>query len=214
MSMAPSKSVTRDDLRRLMHKRKQVLVVGIAFGVSLLSVVDTSWRIDWPRTYRAIQWSGLMLILVCIWGRTWCTLYIGGMKRRELVTRGPYSVVRNPLYLFTLLGAAGIGALSGSVAVAVLCTGFAAAAFMFVVRQEERYLLATFPHEYPAYATRVPRLIPRFSTWQDADQLIVRPPLVHRTFLDASLFLMAVPMIAIKALVHDWLKLPVLLHLP
>ena len=44
--------------------------------------------------------------------------------------------------------------------------------------------------------------------------MIVRPPLVHRTFLDASLFLMAVPMIAIKALVHDWLKLPVLLHLP
>ena len=42
------------------------------------------------------------MILICILGRTWATLYIGGQKQRELVTKGPYSVVRNPLYLFTL----------------------------------------------------------------------------------------------------------------
>ena len=49
---------------------------------------------------------------------TWRTLYISGLQLhvsglqlRELVTKGPYPVVRNPLDLFTLLGAAGIGAL-------------------------------------------------------------------------------------------------------
>jgi hypothetical protein len=44
--------------------------------------------------------------------------------------------------------------------------------------------------------------------------LIVLPRLVHRTFLDASLFLMAVPLIGIKALLRDLHWLPALLHLP
>jgi protein-S-isoprenylcysteine O-methyltransferase Ste14 len=214
MSIAPTKAVSSDHLRRLQQRRKQVLVVGIAFGVALLTLVDSSWRSDWPRTHRSIQGTGLMLILVCIFGRTWCALYIGGMKRRELVTKGPYSVVRNPLYLFTMFGAAGIGALSGSVTLAVLCTGFAAAVFASVVRREEAFLLATFPHEYPAYAARVRRLIPRFSTWQDAALLVVNPRMVHRTFLDASLFLMAVPLIGLKALVAEVFWLPILIYLP
>ena len=86
--------------------------------------------------------------------------------------------------------------------------------FLSVVRQEEQFLLATFPQEFPAYAARVPRILPRLSVWQDAERLIVMPRLVHRTFLDASLFLMAVPLIGIKALVRDLLWLPILLHLP
>ena len=154
------------------------------------------------------------MILICILGRTWATLYIGGQKQRELVTKGPYSVVRNPLYLFTLFGAAGIGALSGSLVMAVVCAGFATAVFLSVVRQEEQFLLATFPRDFPAYAARVPRLLPRLSAWQDADQLVVKPRLVHRTFLDASLFLLAVPLIGVKALVRDFLWLPIMLHLP
>jgi protein-S-isoprenylcysteine O-methyltransferase Ste14 len=47
-------------------------------------------------------------------GRTWCSLDISGRKKRELVTVGPYALVRNPLYIFTLLEAFGIGAQSGS----------------------------------------------------------------------------------------------------
>ena len=206
--------MTGVDLQRLQQKRKQVLIVGIAIGVVLLAITDSSWRIAWPSVHRSIQWSGLLLILICILGRTWATLYIGGQKQRELVTKGPYSVVRNPLYLFTLFGAAGIGALSGSLVMAVVCAGFATAVFLSVVRQEEQFLLATFPREFPAYAARVPRLLPRLSAWQDADQLIVKPRLVHRTFLDASLFLMAVPLVGVKALVRDFLWLPIMLHLP
>ena len=210
----PFRAMTGTDLQRLQRRRKQVLIAGVAVGLALLAVTDSSWRIGFPRTHRGIQWSGLLLILSCILGRTWCTLYIGGQKQRELVTKGPYSVVRNPLYLFTLLGAAGIGALSGSMVIAMVFAGFASAVFLSVALQEEQFLLAAFPQEFPAYAARVPRLVPRFSAWQDADQLIVKPRLVHRTFLDASLFLMAVPLIGIKALVRDLLWLPIMLNLP
>ena len=214
MLISPIKAMTGTELQRLQQRRKRVLFVGIAIGIALLALTDSTWRVAWPRVHRGIQWCGLLLILICILGRTWATLYIGGQKKRELVTKGPYSVVRNPLYLFTLFGAAGIGALSGSLVMAAVCAAFAMAVFLSVVRHEEQFLLATFPREFPAYAARVPRLLPRLSAWQDADHLIVKPRLVHRTFLDASLFLMAVPLIGVKALVRDLLWLPIIMYLP
>jgi protein-S-isoprenylcysteine O-methyltransferase Ste14 len=210
----PPRLMSVADLQRLQQKRKSILATGVVVGVLLMAFTDSVWRVGWPRIHGTIQWSGLILVLICILGRTWTALYIGGQKRRMLVTKGPYSVVRNPLYLFTLLGSAGIGALSGSLTYMAVCSAFAAAVFLSVVRREEQFLLATFPHEYLAYTARVPRLLPRFSTWQDADYLDVKPRLVHRTFFEASLFLMAVPLIALKALARDLEWLPILLRLP
>jgi|SRR5215510_8999989 len=66
MSIAPTKAITSDDLRRQNHKRKQVLVVGIALGAALLIAVDSRRRSEWPGLHRAIQWTGLMPIGVCI----------------------------------------------------------------------------------------------------------------------------------------------------
>jgi len=56
-------------------------------------------------TWRTLYISGLQLHVSGL------QLHVSGLQLRELVTKGPYPVVRNPLDLFTLLGAAGIGAL-------------------------------------------------------------------------------------------------------
>jgi len=211
---SPSRTVTQLDLHRLQHKRKRILAIGTLVGLALLSVTDSAWRLDWPQVHSAIQWSGLMLILICILGRTWVAVYIGGLKNRALVTKGPYSVVRNPLYLCTVLGTAGIGALFGSVTLVAVCTGFATAVFLSVLRQEEQFLMVAFPREFPEYIARVPRLLPRPSVWEGADQLLVQPQLVRRTFLDASLFLVAVPLAELIDLAQDAQWLPILLRLP
>ena len=137
--------------------------------------------------------AGVVLILICIAGRTWCTLYIGGLKKKQLVTQGPYSLVRNPLYVFTIIGVAGVGAQAGSITMPVGLALLVAIVFYAVALQEQAFLADTFGDEYRAYAERVPLFFPRFSTWQEADQLLVMPVLVRRTFMDASLFLLAVP---------------------
>ena len=41
--------------------------------------------------------------------RLWSTLHIGGHKRQRVVMDGPYSICRNPLYLFSLLATLGVG---------------------------------------------------------------------------------------------------------
>jgi hypothetical protein len=69
------------------------------------------------------------------------------------------------------------------------------AIFAMVIRHEERALAKRFPSDFALYKARVPRLAPDFRGWHDAEILAVRPALVHRTFWDATLFLLAVPVL-------------------
>ena len=81
-------------------------------------------------------------------------------KNRELATGGPYAYTRNPLYLGTLLVAAGLAVASRGIGLGVLF----AVVFFFVylpaIQLEEQHLRRLFP-EYARYAERVPALWPR-----------------------------------------------------
>ncbi len=81
-------------------------------------------------------------------------------KNEELATTGPYAYTRNPLYLGSIIIAAGfaIAALSWIV-VAVLIVMFLAI-YLPVIRGEEVFLREQFPG-FVEYEQRVPRLIPR-----------------------------------------------------
>jgi uncharacterized membrane protein YraQ (UPF0718 family) len=125
-------------------------------------------------------------------------MYIGGNKLNRLITQGPYSVTRNPLYVFSAIAAFGLGAQLGSVVFALICAVATIAIFALVISHEERALAERFPAEFALYRARVPRFAPDFRGWQEADTILVRPALVRRTFWDASLFLIAVP--ALKGL--------------
>jgi len=214
MPQCPDSAATGSNLQQLQRRRKRVLRAGALGGMVLLLLADSAWRTAAPGVHVLLQRCGFLLILVCIVGRTWCTLYIGGYKKRELITKGPYSVVRNPLYVFTIIGVTGVGLLAGSASIALLFGALALAVFAFVTVQEEAFLAGTFGKAFAAYAAEVPRFWPRFSAWQDTDELLIRPRLVLRTFLEASLFLLAVPLLDLKDLAQRLSLLPALLQLP
>ncbi len=76
----------------------------------------------------------------------------------ELVTSGPYRLVRHPIYsglLLGLLGTALVNNLIGLIIVAIL-GGY----FYYCASVEERNLTATFPTTYPKYQTSTKMLIP------------------------------------------------------
>jgi protein-S-isoprenylcysteine O-methyltransferase Ste14 len=107
----------------------------------------------------AVAWS-LALVLPGLWLRAYASGYV--KKNCELTVTGPYAFTRNPLYLGSLLIAAGfaVALLSWPVAL-VLALGFAVI-YVPVIASEERFLRATFPG-FDNYCQQVPRLIPRIT---------------------------------------------------
>lgn len=201
-------------LQRVQWIRKVVLAAMLATIVLALCCADSIWRYRAPHIYEAIEWLGVFLIFVCICGRTWCAFYIGGRKKDELVTLGPYSLVRNPLYVFTLIGAFGIGAQFASVVVAIAMTLIAAIVLRTVVAQEEAFLSQAFPEGWVRYSQDVARFAPRWRQWQDVEHLTIKPALVVRTFLDACVFALAIPGADLIEAAQAHGLLPVLMLLP
>jgi protein-S-isoprenylcysteine O-methyltransferase Ste14 len=193
--------------------RKFVLSLAVLSGV-LMYAVTASRDIDGMAIHELVEWVGIALIVVCILGRTWCTLYIGGRKIEQLVTDGPYSVSRNPLYFFSVLGAGGAGAQLGSVFAAAAFAALAWLVLYVVVLQEERLLGTRHGAAYRRYLASVPRFLPRPALWRDAPTITVMPLLLLRTFFDASFFLLAVPVAEMFEKLQHLRLLPVLFRLP
>jgi protein-S-isoprenylcysteine O-methyltransferase Ste14 len=85
-------------------------------------------------------------------------------KDKQLTTSGPYAYTRNPLYLGSLVLAAGFAVAARSwwiVAVMVVMFGLI---YIPVIAGEERFLRHTFP-EYDDYARHVPRMLPRLTPY-------------------------------------------------
>jgi protein-S-isoprenylcysteine O-methyltransferase Ste14 len=210
-----------DRLSLVQRRRKQ-----FAFGSGLLLLLvllftESMWPSD-TLPHESLELLGYGLILLCIAGRTWCSLYIGGRKKKLLVDQGPYSLSRNPLYLFSVLGGIGVGLQAGNVVTGVVLGLFVFALFSVVIAQEEGFLKSKFegflkskfPEDFAAYAAKVPRWGPRFSRWHSDAELTVQPRMVLITFRDALSFLIAIPLLEGIEILQNAGWLPVLLHLP
>jgi protein-S-isoprenylcysteine O-methyltransferase Ste14 len=79
-----------------------------------------------------------------------------------LVERGPYAVVRHPLYLGAWLLAVGTVAAHPSLATACLASGLTIGIGLKIIR-EERLLRRIFGDDWSRYTRRVPAVLPRFT---------------------------------------------------
>ena len=111
-----------------------------------------------PR-WQPIAWS-LLLVLPGLWLRGYAAGYV--KKNSELTMTGPYAHVRNPLYLGSILIAAGFAVALMSWPFAVALVVFFLLIYVPVIASEERFLRGEFL-EFEWYCARVPRLIPRIT---------------------------------------------------
>lgn len=81
-------------------------------------------------------------------------------KNQQLAESGPYSYIRNPLYLGTLLVAAGLVLAAQRWSLALLFAAVFSLIYLPVIELEEQHLRKLFPG-YGRYAARVPLLLPR-----------------------------------------------------
>jgi protein-S-isoprenylcysteine O-methyltransferase Ste14 len=105
--------------------------------------------------------------------RFWATLYIGGRKRLTVVSDGPYSLCRNPLYVATFLIASSAALMLQSLTFAV---GILLGAVFYAwatVPAEERYLRETLGEPYVRYCQLTPRFWPRISGFRSPETIEV-----------------------------------------
>jgi protein-S-isoprenylcysteine O-methyltransferase Ste14 len=183
-----------------------VLFAALLFGQSTFPP-DTA-------VHETIEMFGVLLIFLGIVGRLWATLYIGGRKSSEVVTGGPYSITRNPLYVFSTVAAAGVGAQIGSFSGIILFGLLCAGAFHIVILREEKFLKEALPATYQAYLARVPRFFPKLSLYQEGDTGSFKPRLLLTTLLDGLVFLVALPAFELIDGAQQSGILPVLFRLP
>ena len=101
---APDAAVGRNKINKRLFIPKLLFVPAIAFAlVSQHSYAENGF---WDTTLEVLAFLTLMVAAL---GRVWTSAYISGKKNHELVVDGPYSLTRNPLYFFSLLGYLGAG---------------------------------------------------------------------------------------------------------
>jgi protein-S-isoprenylcysteine O-methyltransferase Ste14 len=109
---------------------------------------------------------GIVIVAGGLGFAVWARLHIGrnwGMpmtikEEPELVTSGPYRLVRHPIYTGILTAAVGTALAVNLLALAVAAA--LAVFFLYSARVEEKNLDAIFPRAYPAYRARTKMLIP------------------------------------------------------
>jgi protein-S-isoprenylcysteine O-methyltransferase Ste14 len=112
-------------------------------------------------------WAGTLLVALGLAFSVWARVYIGRnwsgtvtvKEDHELIRRGPYTLVRHPIYTGLLLGFIGTALVRGEWR-GVLAVLIVFAALWRKLRLEERWMNETFGDQYRSYREHTAALIP------------------------------------------------------
>jgi protein-S-isoprenylcysteine O-methyltransferase Ste14 len=116
-------------------------------------------------------------IIACIgeyirlWGVSWAgseTRTTGNVGGTYLIISGPFAHLRNPLYLGNIMMYTGIGIMSFALFPWLQIAGliFFSLQYHIIINEEEGYLKKTFGKKFEDYIAKVPRFIPRLSSYK------------------------------------------------
>jgi len=195
------------DLRVFISRIFAVIIVLIVLFTSHTfeqeTLVDTTFEI-----------SGLFLLSICSLGRLWSLMYLSGYKHDRLIIEGPYSMVRHPLYLFTLIGAVGIGLSSENILVLLLVIIFYIIYYPFTIIAEEKMIIRKFGPDCLEYMKRTPRFIPKLSLYKEPEKFEVKTTMFVKNFVDAMWFIWMFPVLHFIEMLQNEGVLPVLFRIP
>jgi protein-S-isoprenylcysteine O-methyltransferase Ste14 len=170
-------------------------------GIILFS--GSMWDVRFPLLTVLLSVVGIFFAAAASLGRVWCSLYIGGYKTERLITVGPYSMCRNPLYFFSLLGGIGVGLASETftIPLMILC-GFCLH-YPFVILSEQRHLLNIHGKDYETYLRTTPAFFPKPSLLKEPTEYVVKTRVFRRRMLGALYFVWLVGVIELIEEFHD-----------
>jgi len=183
------------------------------FGYILLTIIlfsTSAWENTVPIVGSIIFLVGVFLVAIASLGRLWCSLYVGGFKTDILITVGPYSCCRNPLYFFSFIGAIGVGFATET----LFFTAIVALAFTLyyplVIKAEEQGLKNKHGKNFNNYVVTTPRFFPKLSLFNEPDTYTVNPKVFKKDLLQALWFIWAIGLLEIIEELHDLSIIPVI----
>ena len=182
--------------------RVNILRAAMLAVLPLVVIVDPAFG-DVILFHEGIESVGVLMLIAGVLGRFWATLYIGGVKNREVVQDGPYSTTRNPLYVASAIAATGIGLMVGSISIAVLVGGTVTAILYMTAQKESAFLEQEFGDAYRDYAARVPFFWPDVRLFRTESERVFRPAMLRNNLRDAFVFLAFIPLVELLDLLKD-----------
>ena len=105
----------------------------------------------------------LFLVLIGSFGRLWSSIYIEGKKTSSLVMDGPYSITRNPLYVFSFVMIFGYAVALKSIVIALFFLFIYIFLYAPTIINEEKELKKIHGEEFEKYFSSTPRFLPKIS---------------------------------------------------
>jgi len=159
----------------------------IAFSCLLL-IVFTRVADETGYFHETLEITGYLLLSFASLGRIWSAIYISGRKNDELCKDGPYSIMRNPLYIFSFIGVVGACWGAKNLLLSVLLSVIFILYYHFVIKSEERRLRKIFGEEYVGYCMKVPKFCPKIKNFFSRERIEVNPGLLFRNVIEAMCF--------------------------
>jgi protein-S-isoprenylcysteine O-methyltransferase Ste14 len=156
---------------------------------------------------------GCFLVVIASLGRLWSGLYIAGYKTNVLIMEGPYSMCRNPLYFFSLLGAIGVGLATETFFVPFIIFSAFAIYYPYTMRSEEADLLQKHGNAYKTYLDVTPAFFPKPSLLQEPETYMVNTRIFRKHIFDALWFMWLFGILKIIGTFHDMGMLPIIFNL-
>ena len=103
---------------------------------------------------------GFVLVVFGSFGRILASLYIEGHKTKNLITAGPFSMVRNPLYFFSLIMLLGFSLALKSIYLPLSLLLIFVIFHIPTIANEEKKLQNIHGEKFEDYVRSTPRLIP------------------------------------------------------
>lgn len=186
-------------------------MAGAALILPLL-VTASAWDRHSPVLAGLMATLGIVMAVLGTLGRVWCAAYISGHKSARIVTEGPYSASRHPLYFFSLIGSLGVALTTETIVVPLIVGVAFALIYRATMADEERWLTAAFGPEYERYASRVPRFWPRWSLLREPERVWLCPRAFRRALADAGWFVIAAWLFSSLEVLRDVGVLPTWLY--
>ena len=192
------------------NKARDVRLIAVSI-IALCLVCDSRWD-KTPLVGSAFLASGVFLAGMAAVVRAWAILYIAGHKTGRLITVGPFSITRNPIYLSSLMGGLGVALDTGTITVPLFFLAMFFPYFYIQVAAEEAKLATCHGGRFAAYRARTPRLWPNFRLLEEPTDYDVRPHAYRRWLVDALWFVWGLGVVEVITTLHEAHLLPVLVR--